>query len=128
MHFSAAKSGRKAVQGTTRPLTIPRREDFVLRLSLIFHASLTRVTGFYYGATVKPLTKSLADAPHCSIWGSLQSQTFSGQSVIIYLFQAGQKGVSCCLFNYIKKHPCLRKGKTLYRTQYRAVRSICERR
>ena len=30
LHFSAAKSGRKAVQGTTRPLTIPRREDFAL--------------------------------------------------------------------------------------------------
>ena len=31
LHFSAAKSGRKAVQGTTRPLTIPRREDFTLK-------------------------------------------------------------------------------------------------
>ena len=62
LHFSAAKSGRKAVQGTTRPLTIPRRGGFHskerkcpkygLRTSIIFTSAtalLLRCVHVTYG-------------------------------------------------------------------------------
>ena len=44
LHFSAAKSGRKAVQGTTRPLTIPRREDFAQNKTFYISTILTSAT------------------------------------------------------------------------------------
>ena len=90
-HFSESKKWQKIFAAQT-----PQRKrgyvgDFVLNWLILSHTSFTRVTGFCYGAPTYPTTKSLADAPHCSIWGFMQCPTFSGQSVFFNIFQTGNR-------------------------------------
>ena len=97
MHFSAAKSGRKAVQGTTRPLTIPRREDFALNIT--FFPSKTFTQSDRLATTVRPCNlRQNRRATGARIWGSVRSSGFFGASVIfLYSYAVNRANFSAQL-------------------------------